>query len=396
MNVERRPGGAYEILPGGARGPLVWRNRGGRRELTAHGRAVLGNFQDMLLWVPVFEQQFDTGLRAYDPAPRRTWYPLSADTFEGLLEELQSSVPLAFANRLQDLPALPPAFKDWVLERLLGEDGLIDESSDRGWTYDDTGTWHLSIQHTEMRAGRLTLVTDLDRPMLQATPVLYDAHVPLCWHLSAAASAGECVPLSLAEALQETPEYCKAGLSVCAARLGQDRSEGFTRAAVLAFLEEHSGRLGKQVGYKALQDGRVVASKKAAPGAPFVAWSQWANHMYLYRKDTPALNARPQRTAKTLRVGVQQYTRALQTIPDELRTRFLRKDGAALCLWELRHTKKLRAPETPEFLPWDGELRAGFFGQIAWSTRKGSCWPLAGRRKSRWQASSRNPACACG
>ena len=25
MNVERRPGGAYEILPGGARGPLLWR-----------------------------------------------------------------------------------------------------------------------------------------------------------------------------------------------------------------------------------------------------------------------------------------------------------------------------------------------------------------------------------
>ena len=90
MNVERRPGGAYEILPGGVRGPLVWRNRGGRRELTAHGRATLGNFQDMLLWVPVFEQQFDTGLRAYDPMPRRTWYPLSADTFEGLLLELQS------------------------------------------------------------------------------------------------------------------------------------------------------------------------------------------------------------------------------------------------------------------------------------------------------------------
>ena len=120
-------------------------------------------------------------------------------------------------------------------------------------------------------------------------------------------------------------------------------------------------KIGKQCGYKALQDGRVVASKKAAPGAPFVAWSQWANHMYLYQKDTPALNARPQRTAKTLRVGVQQYTRALQTIPDELRTRFLRKNGAALCLWELRQTKKLRAPETPEFLPWVGELRAGFF-----------------------------------
>ena len=55
MNVERRPGGAYEILPGGARGPLVWRNRGGRRELTAHGRVTLGNFQDILLWVPVYE-----------------------------------------------------------------------------------------------------------------------------------------------------------------------------------------------------------------------------------------------------------------------------------------------------------------------------------------------------
>ena len=52
MNVERGPGGAYEILPGGVRGPLVWRNRGGRRTLTAHGRATLGAFQDMTLWVP--------------------------------------------------------------------------------------------------------------------------------------------------------------------------------------------------------------------------------------------------------------------------------------------------------------------------------------------------------
>ena len=239
MNVERRPGGAYEILPGGARGPLLWRNRGGRRTLTAHGQATLGNFQDMTLWVPVFEQQFDSGLHAYDPTPRRTWYPLSPDTFEDLLETLQETVPLAYAQRLHDLPALPPEFKYWVLERLLSEDGTVDESSDRAWSYDDTGTWHLSIQHTEMRNGRLTLVTDLDRPMQQAT-LQYDGHVPLCWHLSAAASAGECVPLSLAEALQETPEYCKARLSACAARLGQDPSEGFTRAAVLAFLKEHS------------------------------------------------------------------------------------------------------------------------------------------------------------
>ena len=148
-------------------------------------------------------------------------------------------MPLAYAQRLHDLPALPPEFKYWVLERLLSEDGTVDESSDRTWSYDDTGTWHLSIQHTEMRNGRLTLVTDLDRPMQQAT-LQYDGHVPLCWHLSAAASAGECVPLSLAEALQETPEYCKARLSACAARLRQDPSEGFTRAAVLAFLEEHS------------------------------------------------------------------------------------------------------------------------------------------------------------
>ena len=140
MNVERRPGGAYEILPGGARGPLVWRNRGGRRELTAHGRAVLGAFQDMTLWVPVFERQFDSGLHAYDPTPRRTWYPLSPDTFENLLETLQETVPLAYAQRLHDLPALPPEFKYWVLERLLSEDGTVDESSDRTWSYDDTGT----------------------------------------------------------------------------------------------------------------------------------------------------------------------------------------------------------------------------------------------------------------
>ena len=88
------------------------------------------------------------------------------------------------------------------------------------------------------------------------------------------------------------PEFCEKGLSKAAEILGEE-GEGYTRSAVFAFLRAESERIGVQIGWKALQEGKVVASQKADPKAPFVGFSQWAGHMYAYCKDTPALNNMP-------------------------------------------------------------------------------------------------------
>ena len=115
---------------------------------------------------------------------------------------------------------------------------------------------------------------------------------------------------------------------------GQD---GFTRADVFKFLQAESDRTGVQIGWKALVDGRVVASQKSDPRAPFLGVSQWAGHMYLYSRDTPALNNCPAHTGKSVRAGVRQYTRALQSIPAEMRSRFLPVPSVGLALWELKN-----------------------------------------------------------
>ena len=178
-------------------------------------------------------------------------------------------------------------------------------------------------------------MTDLaDRPM-NSSALRFDC-VPFSWHLSAAALAQKnCVAVCLSEALGQTQEEIEKGLAKVAR--GQD---GFTRADVFKFLQAESDRTGVQIGWKALVDGRVVASQKSDPRAPFVGFSQWAGHMYLYSRDTPALNNCPAHTGKSVRAGVRQYTRALQSIPAEMRSRFLPVPSVGLALWELKKQKK--------------------------------------------------------
>ena len=95
------------------------------------------------------------------------------------------------------------------------------------------------------------------------------------------------------------------------------------------------------LGRDVIVEGKVVASQKSDPRAPFVGFSQWAGHMYLYSRDVPALNNCPEHNGKTVRAGVRQYTRALQGIPAEMRSRFLPETSAAgLALWELKKTKE--------------------------------------------------------
>ena len=228
----RQPGGAWERLADGRKGRQLWRNQAGRRTLTAFGRTRLAGWQDLTVHVPVFEYEYANELRGYNPNAKAVWYPISEQIMPGMLAELQENVPMNMIDRLEDLQELPPGFKQWVLEQLTGEDGqLIDEGSDRGWWLNPAGQWFMSVQHVEMRGGRLSLVTDLaDRPM-RANALLFDC-VPFNWHLSKAALAEkDCVPVCLAEALGQTQDFCKKGLMRAAQALGQEEN-GFTRAAV--------------------------------------------------------------------------------------------------------------------------------------------------------------------
>ena len=359
--VIRQPGGAWERLADGRKGRQLWRNQAGRRTLTAFGRTRLAGWQDLTVHVPVFEYEYANELRGYNPNAKAVWYPISEQTMPGMLAELQENVPMNMMDSLENLQELPPGFKRWVLEQLTGEDGqLIDEGSDRGWWLNPAGQWFMSVQHVEMRGGRLSLVTDLaDRPM-RANALLFDC-VPFNWHLSKAALAEkDCVPVCLAEALGQTQDFCKKGLMRAAQALGQEEN-GFTRAAVFHFLQEESDRTSVQIGWKALENGKVVAHQKADHGAPFVGFSQWAGHMYLYSRDTPALNSAPQHTSRQMRVGIRQYSRALQSIPQEMRTRFIPNSVVGLALWELKKQKKTRKHDAPEMEKWDGTIKPGWF-----------------------------------
>ena len=142
MNVQviRRPGGAWEKLQDGGKGRQLWKNVGGRRTLTPFGRERLAGWQDLTVHVPVLEYEFENDLRGYNPNAKNSFYPVSEQTLPGMLEELETSVPMNMMDRLEDLQTLPPSFKQWVIEQLTGEDGrLIDEGSDRGWWLNPDG-----------------------------------------------------------------------------------------------------------------------------------------------------------------------------------------------------------------------------------------------------------------
>ena len=82
--------------------------------------------------------------------------------------------------------------------------------------------------------------------------------------------------------------------------------------------------------------------------------------MYLYKKDCPGLRKGHKKTKKTIRVGIKQYTRAFQPIPDELRSR-VSKPSVSLAMWELKRRKQEKEEEPPAFEWFDGKVRPGRF-----------------------------------
>ena len=143
--VIRQPGGAWERLADGRKGRQLWRNRAGRRTLTAFGRTRLAGWQDLTVHVPVFEYEWANETRGYNPNAKAVWYPISEQVLPGMLAEFQENVPMNMMASLEHLESLPNSFKQWVLEQLTGEDGqLIDEGSDRGWWLNPAGQWFMS------------------------------------------------------------------------------------------------------------------------------------------------------------------------------------------------------------------------------------------------------------
>ena len=200
----------------------------------------------------------------------------------------------------------------------------------------------------QKRNGRLQLVTDLAGTPMNSCVLVYQ-DIPFYWDLSAVAKAEhDCVPYSLAESLNEDPEYCKRHLETISNTLKQNPEEGFTRECVIKFLEEYSEVIGKQIGWKCIVDGVCVSQRKAANKAPFVGWCQRAGHMYLYKQDCAALRQQKPGNKKTLRVGIKQYNRHLAAIPEELRTICKSKTSVALAIWELKRIKQNRKNEIPQ------------------------------------------------
>ena len=78
---------------------------------------------------------------------------------------------------MENLTYLPVAFKNWVLAQLgvMRDGGLVDEGSDREWTYDEAGEWHRSMQHVQ--DGKLETILP-DAPM-GGTVFIYD---DICYH----------------------------------------------------------------------------------------------------------------------------------------------------------------------------------------------------------------------
>ena len=81
------------------------------------------------------------------------------------------------------------------------------------------------------------------------TTLIYD-DIAYHWHLSPTAySESDCVALSLAEALEQDVEVTKQRLKLAAHLRNEDASQGYTRACVKEFLEDHTNRTGEEVGW---------------------------------------------------------------------------------------------------------------------------------------------------
>ena len=351
MDIIRAPGGGWERDPAtNQRGRQLWHNRRGRRVLTNYARnsPLYQDWQDIVLHIPVLEQQIGPadGHRPFDATVRSTHYPVSNETLPGMLDELMDSIPLGGPRDLEYLTTLPQDFKDWVLDQLVDGDGdLVEVGSDRSWTFDNTGSWYLSVQYIDA-AGELSTVLP-DRPML-GTVLLYD-DIQYHWHLSrTAAVETDCVALSLAEVFDLDLQETKERLRSAAALLGEDPNLGFTRAAVKGFLEDHSNRTGADIGWKIFQCGQVVDEMpQKNKHDPYLAFTQRANHLYLYKNNSALshVHAKPPRTTY---VDLREFERDLSCIPYEMLSRFQRSESYNLTLWEFKKERQTKEESTPE------------------------------------------------
>ena len=163
---------------------------------------------------------------------------------------------------------------------------------------------------------------------------------------------------SLAEALELEVETCKERLERAAD--GQDTSQGYTCAMIKEFFEDHTNRTGKEVGWKIFRGSEVDETPRKDKG-PFIAFTQRANHLYLYKKACTALNNTHTKKPRAAFVDLREFTRDLSCIPYELRTR-VSSTAPHLGLWQLK-ADRLANGDDWEILDYEGIKPGRFFTQ---------------------------------
>ena len=161
---------------------------------------------------------------------------------------------------------------------------------------------------------------------------------------------------SLAEALELEVETCKERLEQAAD--GQDTSQGYTCAMIKEFFEDHTNRTGKEVGWKIFRGSEVDETPRKDKG-PFIAFTQRANHLYLYKKACTALNNTHTKKPRAAFVDLREFTRDLSCIPYELRTR-VSSTSPHLGLWQLK-AERLANGDDWEILDYEGIKPGRFF-----------------------------------
>ena len=166
--------------------------------------------------------------------------------------------------------------------------------------------------------------------------------------------------LSLAEALELNIEDTKCRLKLAAHLRREDSSQGYTRACVKDFLQDHTNRTGEEVGWKIFLGAEVDETPRKDKG-PFIAFTQRANHLYLYKKACTALNNTHTKKPRAAFVDLREFTRDLSCIPYELRTR-VSSTAPYLCLWQVKAEYRANGDDL-EISDYEGIKPGRFFTQ---------------------------------
>ena len=124
------------------------------------------------------------------------------------------------------------------------------------------------------------------------------------------------------------------------------------------FFDDFTNQTGKGVGSKIFQNGTVIDEAPKTDG-PYIAFTQRANHLYLYKKGSQALNNTHCRKNKTAYVDYREYTRDLTCIPKELLSKFAPLKPQ-LTLWQLKSDKN-KKPEIEAEIKEYTKLQPGCF-----------------------------------